>query len=216
MLWIFNALRSMLGLMIVKRILKLSKIFAMRLLLLAVEEYFNLKSKIMSQENLYNDKARKKLKEMVDNIDFAMMETGLGKRPTHIIPMSTKKIDDDGQLWFLSNDSSEHNANIRGDGYLQLIYSDPNEMEFLTIYGTAEISKEKKVLEELYGKADDTWFDGVDDPNLSAIRVQPKEAHYWDTQSGKFITLFKIGLGAISGKKQDIGKEGDLHLNSEV
>ncbi|MDC6351952.1 pyridoxamine 5'-phosphate oxidase family protein [Zeaxanthinibacter sp. PT1] len=170
----------------------------------------------MSQENLYNEEARKKLKDMVDDIDFAMMETGLGQRPTHIIPMSTKKVDEDGKIWFLSNDNSEHNKNIHNDGYLQLIYSNPNEMEFLTIYGTAEISKDQNVLNELYSKADDTWFDGVEDPKLSAIRVTPKSAHYWDSQAGKFITLFKIGMGAISGNKQDVGREGDLHLNSEV
>lgn len=152
----------------------------------------------------------KKMKTMVESIDFTMMETNLGSKPSHIIPMSTKKVDSFGQIWFLSNKNSEHNGNLHLDNSIQLIYADKANMEFITIFGQAEITCDKKILKELYGKMDDTWFKGVDDPNLSAIKVIPSKAHYWDTKDNKLITLLKMGWGGLTGKNPDIGKEGEL------
>lgn len=166
----------------------------------------------MSEKNLFNEEAKAKIKELAENIDFTMMETNLGSKPTHIIPMSTKDVDGDGCIWFLSNKSSEHNGYIEADNSIQLIYAKPGDMEFLTLYGEASITTERAILEKYYGKSDDAWFDGVDDPNLTAIRVVPKDAYYWDTKNGKLISLLKIGVGALTGEKQDLGEYGDLEV----
>lgn len=167
----------------------------------------------MSEKNLFNAAAKAKLKEMVENIDFAMMETNLTSKPSHIIPMSTKEIDAEGCIWFLSNKSSEHNSYLNSDNSVQLIYSKPSDKEFLSLFGNAFITTDKAVLELLYKKSDDAWFDGVEDPNLTAIKVIPKEAHYWDTKNGKLVSLLKMGISAVTGEKQDLGEEGDLNLN---
>ena len=166
----------------------------------------------MSKKNLFNEEARKKIKELAEGIDFTMMETHLGNKPTHIIPMSTKEVDEQGCIWFLSNKNSEHNGYINGDNDIQLIYSKPGDFEFMTIFGEAFISTDRAVLEEYYGKSDDAWFDGVDDPNLTAIKVVPKDAHYWDAKHGKLVSLLKIGVGAITGDQPDMGEEGDLQM----
>ena len=166
----------------------------------------------MSKNNLFNEEAKAKIKELAENIDFAMMETHLGAKPTHIIPMSTKDVDDDGCIWFLSNKNSEHNSYIDADNNIQLIYSKPGDMEFMTVFGQAFISTERPVLEKYYGKSDDAWFDGIDDPNLTAIKVIPKDAHYWDTKNGKLVSLLKMGMGALTGEKQDLGEHGNLKI----
>ena len=67
-------------------------------------------------------------------------------------------------------------------------------------------------MEDLYSKVDDTWFRGTDDPNLSAIKVNPEEAYYWDTKSNKYVSLFKMGVSAITGDQKDIGEKGKLEL----
>ncbi len=166
----------------------------------------------MSIENLSNSDAKKKLKKLVEDIDFAMLGTNLTKLPISAIPMSTKEVDESGEIWFLSNRTSEHNANIKADSKVQLFYSDPSDMEFISIYGTAEIILDKARLQELYGKSDDAWFDGKDDPNLTGIKVTPKEAFYWDTKSNKYVSLLKMGVAAITGEKADVGERGKLNL----
>ena len=166
----------------------------------------------MSTENLENEKAWDKLKELATDIDFTMMETNLGGRPSHVIPMSTKKVDNEGNIWFLSATNSDHNQFITKDNAVQLLYSKPGAMEYMVVYGKAFVYTDKETIKDLYSKTDDTWFDGVDDPNASAIKVIPEQGYYWDTASGKLATLVKKGIGAITGNKQDVGVEGELHI----
>ena len=46
----------------------------------------------MSQENLSNKEAIEKIKDIVNEIDFAMMVTNLGNAPLSAIPMSQKRL----------------------------------------------------------------------------------------------------------------------------
>ena len=66
----------------------------------------------MSTKNLYSTEAKEKIKKMAESIDYAMMATDLKSQPFHAVPMSTKEVDDDGNIWFLSNKNSTHNQHI--------------------------------------------------------------------------------------------------------
>lgn len=166
----------------------------------------------MSTKNLYDDKAREKIKEIAENVDFCMLVTNMDEKPLSAVPMSTKQVDDHGAVWFLSLNNSEHNKNIEKDSDVQLLYSGTSDMEFLSIYGEAYIETNREVIHELYSKADNAWFDGKDDPNITAIKVNPKEAYFWDNKNNKAVTLFKLGMAAVTGDKQDIGEKGKLNL----
>lgn len=166
----------------------------------------------MSENAFTGEEAVKKMKDMVDDIKTAMMATGLGNKPLSAIPMTTKKVHDDGKIYFLSGKTSDHNKDIEHDRDVQLLYAKPSDVEFLSIYGKASISTDKNLLESLYSSVSDNWFDGVDDPNLTAIMVEPEEAYYWDTKTNKYISLFKMGVGAIKGEKKDIGEKGKLDI----
>lgn len=164
-------------------------------------------------KNLTNTDAIEKLKKLAEGIDFAMLATALSEVPIHMVPMSTKKVDEQGRIWFLSGRDSNHNKNILQNADVHLIYANPGSMQFLNVYGTAEISTDKQILKELYGKADDAWFSGVDDPNLTAISITPKSAYHWDPKSNKLVTLFKMGFAAVTGQTpQDLMDQGELKL----
>lgn len=166
----------------------------------------------MSTEQLHTKEARDKLKDLVNDIRVAMMVTGLGKVPLNAIPMSTNDIDEEGYIWFLSLRNSEHNNNIAADNRVQLLYSDPSDMEFVSVFGTGEIVSNREKLKELYNEMANTWFDGPEDPNLTAIKFRPEEAYFWNNKHNKYETLYKLGLAAITGKDQDIGQKGKLDL----
>lgn len=166
----------------------------------------------MSTENLSNKNAAEKIKAIVNSVDFAMMETNLGGRPSHIIPMSTKKVDDKGRIWFISNANSQHNKNIETNKESQLIYSNPSSMEFMTLYGKSWIMRDSKIIDEIYSKPDDAWFEGKNDPLVTAICFEPLDGQYWDTKHGALVSLFKVGVGLITGKEQDLGTTGSLKV----
>lgn len=166
----------------------------------------------MSDKNLFNDEAKKKIKEMAESIDFNMMATDLESIPLHTVPMSTKKVDYNATIWFLSGKDSKHNSNIQKDNRVHLFYAKAGAFEFLSIYGKASIINDRSIIEELYQKSDDNWFDGVNDPNICALRIEPSDAHYWDTKDNMLVSLLKMGYGALTGKKTNLGEEGQLKL----
>ena len=104
------------------------------------------------------------------------------------------------------------NQNIAKNKEVQLLYSDPSSKKFLSVFAEAEIVVEQSILEELYSSISDNWFDGTNDPNLTALKITPKEAYYWDTKSNKLVSLFKMGVGAVTGKKADVGEKGKLSV----
>jgi general stress protein 26 len=164
----------------------------------------------MTTHNLQGTNALKKIKELAEAIDFTMLCTNLDAKPFHAVPMSTKRVDADGAIWFLSGQDSHHNSHIRGNPSVQLLYSDPGSMRFLIVYGEATIRVDREILKELYGAADDAWFDGIDDPNVSAIRIVPIDAHYWDTKHNRMVAMLKMGVAAITGEQAEIAVHGDL------
>lgn len=166
----------------------------------------------MSTENLSKEESIKKLREHIDDTSVAMMLTGLENRPISAVPMYTKKMDDQGDIWFLSGRNSGHNKQLMKNNDVQLLYSNTDDMEFLSIYGEAEISSNREMIEELYSKMDDNYFKGKDDPEVTVIKVKPQEAYYWDNKQNKFLTLLRLGVGAVTGKQQDIGEKGKMNL----
>ncbi len=166
----------------------------------------------MSTVNKNNQEALEKLKKLTNSIETCMMLTGLDKRPIHANPMTQKKIDQEGNIWFLSPGDSEHNKNITQSRNTQLIYNDTQANTFVSVYGETKIVLEDTILNELYTSISDNWFNGVDDPNLTALKFTPTNAYYWDTKTNKFISFLKIAKGSITGEKQDIGNKGHLNL----
>ena len=166
----------------------------------------------MNKDILSRDEAIYKLKDIAESIDFTMMATSLNDTPFHAIPMSTKKVDEDGCIWFLSGADSEHNEDILRDSKSMLLYSKPSDMTFLKVYGDATITTNKKILEELYTETDNLWFKGLDDPNLTAIKFQPIDAFYWEPEHNKFINFLKMGIATLTGNEPKITSCGGLNL----
>ncbi len=166
----------------------------------------------MSQENLYSQKAIDKIKEIANDVDFCMMATNLSVQPISAIPMSTKKVDESGNIWFLSNKNSDHNADIIKDDSTQLLYSGGSDMKFLSVYGFAEIVYDRSIIKDLYSSTDNAWFEGEDDPNITAIKFSPKEAAYWSNDENKVVSLFKMAKAAITGDKVDMGTSGKIKV----
>ncbi len=58
-----------------------------------------------------------------------------------------------------------------------------------------------------------TWFtEGVDDPRITVIRVQPNEGYYWDTKHGSAVAGIKMLIGAAISKTLDDSIEGTLRV----
>lgn len=163
----------------------------------------------MSTENLSNEKAREKFESLVNDIKVCMLITNLSGRPLSAVPMSTKKVDDDGNVWFLTGNNNNHILDLKHDSTCQLLFSN-SKNKFLSVYGEARIILDQKMVHELYSGVDNAYFNGKEDPDLVTVKFIPEQAAYWSSEENRIITLFKLGLAAITGKNQDLRKSGKM------
>lgn len=128
-------------------------------------------------------------------------------------PMSVQKVDDEGNLWFLSAVDSHKNLEVEIDPKVDLYFQGSPHSDFLHIVGRATISRERQKIEELWEPLVKTWFtEGMDDPRITVIKVTPEAGYYWDTKHGNFVAGVKIMIGAALGKTMDDSIEGRVEL----
>lgn len=164
-------------------------------------------------KNLDSTEAIAKLKELVEKIKTCMFCTNLSVTPFSARPMGVSEVDADGKIWFLSATGSNKNQEIKQDEKVQLIFADPSNAQFLSIFGEADIFDDEKSIEKTWTPLAKAWFpEGKDDVSLTVIRVHPVDAYYWDTKDGKMISLLKIAAAAISGNAMNGGVEGKLSV----
>lgn len=157
----------------------------------------------MSTENLNSREAVKKIKELSEKAKFCMFCTELDTVPINTRPMGLQETDEEGNLWFISSDTSNKNFQIKDDDRVQLLFMNNSDSEYLSVFGNATIYKDRATIEDKWSPMANAWFDGKEDPNVSIIKVAPKDTYYWDTKAGKLVSLLSFAAAAISGTKTD-------------
>ncbi|MDF2189859.1 pyridoxamine 5'-phosphate oxidase family protein [Paraflavitalea sp. CAU 1676] len=167
-----------------------------------------------NHESLSGAAAIKKIRELATKADTCFFCTHITQgAEIKTRPMSVQEVDNDGNLWFLSASDSHTNQEINEDGSVQLFFQGSAHADFLTLYGKAVISNDKKKIDELWKPLFKTWFtEGKDDPRITILRVTPESGYYWDNKHGNAIAFVKMVAGAMMGKTLDDSIEGSLKL----
>ncbi len=165
-----------------------------------------------NHEDLQGAEAGKKIKELAEKAQSCFfctaIRTGVAVKTR---PMSVQKVDEQGNLYFLSANDSHKNAEIVQDDSVQLFFQGDAHSDFLTIYGRATISTDKALIKELWEPIIKTWFTGgVDDPRITAIKVETVDGYYWDNKHGNMVAFAKMAVGAVIGKTLDDSIEGKV------
>ena len=126
-------------------------------------------------------------------------------------PMSVQEVDDAGNLWFLSASDSHKNLELAQEPAVRLFFQGSEHAGFMTLTGTATVTRDKAKIKALWKPVLKTWFtEGEDDPRITAIRVAPSGGYYWDNKHGSAVAGIKMLVGAAIGKTLDDSIEGTL------
>lgn len=164
--------------------------------------------------DLQGSDAIDKIKEIVLKAKTGFFCTNVASGgPDSARPMAVQKIDDAGNLWFLSPSDSYKNLEIAADPTVKLYFQGSAHSDFLQLNGLATITTDKEIIRDLWEPTLKTWFtEGIDDPRITAICFAPSEGYYWDTKHGTAIAGIKMLIGATIGKTMDDSIEGSLKL----
>lgn len=164
-------------------------------------------------DNLQGAEALKKIKELVESIDFCMLTTLDAGNKMSARPMGTQQVEDDGTIWFFTDESQFGAQSADGDIVL-LSYASPAKHSYLTINGVAFLVHDQSKMKELWNDTLKAWFPkGLDTPGIALLRVQPDSAHYWDADASRVMMAAQYVYAKATGDyKNLVGKSGELDV----
>src|SRR4051794_22321928 len=102
-----------------------------------------------NRENLGGAKAIEKMKQLVEKAETCFFCTGIRTAgSTGARPMSVQKVDDAGNLWFLSADDSHKNQELSNSPSVTLYFQGSAHSDFLVLHGEASLSRDKAKIDE--------------------------------------------------------------------
>jgi general stress protein 26 len=165
------------------------------------------------EKNLEQQEALKKFKKLVEEVRTCMFITNTTSEHEHTRPMATIEVEDDGTLWFFTDIRSIKVEEVNRDKTVHLTYAHPGKESYLDVWSRGTVITDKQQLKDKWSPIVKAWFpDGVDDPNLALLKLQPTECYYWDSETGKMIQFFKMAASIVSGQRLADGAEGKLKL----
>ena len=142
------------------------------------------------------------LEHLLKNLKFGML-TAVHGGVLRARPMTLLQCQADGNLWFLTSKTTSLVPDIENDARVNVSFSGGGgeQQGFVSVSGRARLTNDRAKLEELWNPAFVTWFpEGLDDPNLSLLRIEAESAESWNTLHGAFTVLFGIIKAIATGE----------------
>ena len=163
-----------------------------------------------------NESDFEKLKEMIKDIDFCMLSTIDENGYVHSRPMSLNgEVDEEANLWFFTSSESLKAHEIEQSPQVNASFSNPEESQYVSLSGTAEIVKDRAKIKELWKPILKAWFpDGPDQADLALLRVRVEKAEYWDSPSSTVAQVFSFVSAIVTGKQIEMGENKKIDISA--
>jgi len=164
-------------------------------------------------DNTSQSEAIARLNELIKNINMAMLTTIDHDGTLRSRPMATQQAEPDGTLWFFTGIDTHKVGELKDHDQVNVSYSDAGANSFVSVSGTATISRDKQKIEELWNPINKAWFpDGPEDPNIALIKVDVHAAEYWDAPNSKMVQVVGFLKALATGQAYDPGENEKINL----
>ena len=155
---------------------------------------------------------------LADEIEIAMMTTR--RRDGHLRSraMANQKRAEGADLWFVTSEGSAKLHDIAEDPHVNLAYYRDRTREWISVSGTATISRDRRKIAELYAADWKMWFpeEGdprhgtAEDPRMVLIGVTVHAAEFLELNKPQPVVLFELVKGWVTGAEPDLGEMHEL------
>lgn len=148
---------------------------------------------------------------LLGRFDTGMLITHAGNNTLHARPMAVAQVDDQCDVWFLTDVDSPKSREIRANDQVMVTFQNKRD-EFVTLNGRAELVRDPQKIDELWQEGFKVWFPGgKTDPNLGLVHVQAVQGEYWDNAGANKVSYMLESLRAyIQGDRPQV-QEGSQH-----
>lgn len=159
-----------------------------------------------------DEEARSKVAELVEAAKIASVTTVTPDGRLVSRPLAVQHGGPfDGDLWFFTADPSNKTAQVEANAQVNVAFQADNG--YVSISGTATVSHDQAMIDELWNRGAEAWFEGgQDDPNVALLQVRAESAEYWTMDRPMAVTLLKYAKAKLTGERPDVGDNEAVDL----
>jgi general stress protein 26 len=170
----------------------------------------------INETRLKDQEAIARFRELVKDVNICMFTTIDSDNQISSRPMFTSSIDEEGNVWFFTNEFSEKINEVSKDNIVNLIYSHPVKNIYANVRGTCSLVIDKNKMEELWDPKLKHWFpEELADPKICLVKVATESALYWNHSASKMGLFFHMIRSITKGDKYKETEKGKLDLNAK-
>jgi general stress protein 26 len=130
----------------------------------------------------------------------------------HSRPLAILQGDDfDGTLWFFTNDPSPKTTDI--DKHPEVNVSVGGSQGYLSLAGTARVSRDQAIIDSFWNPWAEAWFDGGrDDPSVALLEVTVESVEYWDLDKPKLARALEVVRAIVTKTPPEVGDSRTVEL----
>jgi general stress protein 26 len=159
------------------------------------------------------DESVKKIGELIKDIEFAMLTTVEEDGTLRSRPMATQQVEFDGDLWFFTKANSPKVDEVEREHEVNVSYASPDDQRYVSVSGRAQLVRDPEKIKELWNPAYKAWFpEGLDDPELALLKINVKQAEYWESSSSAVVHLLGLAKATVAGQEYHPGDNEKINF----
>jgi general stress protein 26 len=149
--------------------------------------------------------------ELISQARFAFVTTSGSDGRLLSRPLAVLERDFDGDLYFFTQDPSAKTDQVAADSQVNVSMQCGDD--YLSIAGTATVTRDRSMIDELWNRYAEAWFEqGRDDPTVALLKVHADSAEYWTMDSPKPINVIKYAKAILTGDQPDVATNTSVDL----
>ncbi len=154
------------------------------------------------------------LYEHIDDIEIAMLTTRRSDGHLESRAMATQKRAPGADLWFVTAVGTGKLRDLEHDPHVNLSYYKDGTREWVSVSGTARVTRDQATIRELYAPDWKVWFpdegdprDGTpEDPRIVLIGIDVHAAVYLEVNKPRPVVLYELVKGWLTGRVPEVGE----------
>lgn len=152
------------------------------------------------------------LYDLLEGFDTAMLVTTQADGSFRGRPMAVAALKKDADTYFATTLESPKISEI--EAHPDVIVTFQSSSQFAVVKGTASVVRDRAMIDTLWSEAWRLWFPaGKEDPSLCLLKVDAREAEYWDNSGAQGLKFLFEGVKALVQRKRP---SNDLKQNAKV
>ncbi|MDN5762766.1 MAG: pyridoxamine 5'-phosphate oxidase family protein [Microlunatus sp.] len=149
--------------------------------------------------------------ELISKARFAFVTTVDSDGRLVSRPLAVQDREFDGDLYFFTADPSSKTDQVGDDSHVNVSLQSGDG--YLSIAGTASVTRDQGLIDELWNKAAAAWFEnGREDPAVALLKVHADSAEFWTMDSPKPVALIKYAAAIAKDEQPDVGTNKTVDL----